>query len=107
MFGADVNYIDESGHSCIWLSTNSVNCNIEFIQELINHNIEKTINLNCQDIFKKISIDFERTPLENAIKNKNYKVVKLLLENGANPNLITLFNTKIAQIATYLAKARL
>lgn len=55
--------------------------NYDRIKKLIDNN--PNININCK------RDDYGWTPLLIAVNNCNYKIAKLLLDNGANPNIFS------------------
>lgn len=57
---------------------------IDQVPELVNYFIGKNIDINKQNIFKE-------TPLIIAIKIKNKSIIKLLLDNKANVNIVDIY----------------
>lgn len=57
---------------------------IDQVPELVCYFIGKKININCQNKYKE-------TPLIIAIKLKNKSIIKILLDNNANVNLVDIY----------------
>ena len=111
--GADINYIDKSGQSFLYLYLFEGNYDLEMINYLISKNInlnhiieDKTYLfltiLNCKrdkKYYELLELLLENKADPNLGHNKNYclalainnddlNIVKMLLKYGANPNII-------------------
>jgi len=80
----NINQVNNTGESALHIACNLQE--IEMIKILIN---DSDINLNIQDN------EYEFTPLHYLINLNNTKLVKLLLDKGANPNIQDKFGNSL------------
>ena len=76
--GAEVSPDDNSGFYSPLVRAIK-DCQVDVVKLLLSHGpflVNVLYNLDCEN----------ETPLEMAIKNQNFEIIQMLLENGANPN---------------------
>jgi len=78
--GAYIDIVDNEERSILYICIKYGY--IDIIKYLLEIN-KNTISINILDIKDRL----QKTPLHYAIQKKNYEITKLLLDNGANPNL--------------------
>jgi len=89
--GADVNYSGFMGNTPLLYAIGNKNYN------LVNQLISKGAKINYFNKYEGSSIP----PLTKAVKTKDLKMVKLLVEKGANPHIDAGYNSPIRKAKTY------
>ena len=87
-FGADVNYLDENGYNSIMYATSF--CSIEILNYLIEQNVD--VNIGRQK-------NTGTTALMLAIYNNDIEKMNILLQAGANKNVVTNNGITLYEIA--------
>ncbi|XP_031632129.1 ankyrin-1-like isoform X2 [Contarinia nasturtii] len=93
--GADVNAVDDCGYSALHLC--SEHGYVEIAKLLIENGSKIDFREPTDELYPRTMLSDE--PLRLALKNRNYDMARLLLENGADPNKRYFLGAEISLVS--------